>query len=314
MNKPSPTSAEAAVETENTVSKPSVMQLISRWLKSNLGNKHQDSSLKEVIEEVLEEHEDEVSTLAPEEKIMLRNMLTFGELTVSDIMVPRTEISAVEHTTTLENLSKHVMEQRHTRVPVYEDTLDNIKGFIHVKDLVPMMCNVQPFVLTEVLREMIFVPPSMRIVDLLLKMRLSGGHMAIVVDEYGGTDGLVTLEDLFEEIVGEIQDEHDEMEDYDRIIPFNDRTYEVDARLLIEKLEKVTGLDLGSGDEEEEYDTIGGLIFYLLGRVPARGEIITHEGSQVKLEVLEADPRRVRRVRLHLPVRPQLEPDMSLGK
>ena len=235
-----------------------------------------------------------------EEKVMLKNMLTFGELTVSDIMVPRTDIAAVEMGTDLQQLKRHIVEQGHTRIPVYKGTADSIKGFVHVKDVITLLSGEAEYDLEKILRKILYVPPSMRIVDLLLKMRLSGVHMAIVIDEYGGTDGLVTLEDLFEEIVGEIQDEHDEVEDYDRLIVVSERVIDVDARVRLEKLEEELGLELVTDTEENTFETIAGLISFELGRVGEAGEMVAH-ASGTTFEILEADPRRIRRVRLHLP-------------
>lgn len=278
--------------------KTSVLLLVSRWLR-NVFNRQQDASLKEAIEEVLHVHEEQTEGLAAEEKVMLRNMLSFGELTAGDIMTPQTEIAAVASTVTLEALKEHIAEQRHTRIPVYEESLDHVKGFLHVKDLVPMLGKDTAYDLAKLLRQVLFVPPSMRIVDILLKMRLSGVHMAIVVDEYGGTQGLVTLEDLFEEIVGEIQDEHDEAEDYEKLHWVSDRVVNVDGRMPIEILSKELSIDFTPETEDAGFTSLGGLIFYQLGRVPGRGEVIDH-ASGIKFEILEADPRRISRVRIRL--------------
>src|SRR5262249_15860320 len=149
---------------------------------------------------------------------MLRNVLTFSDHSVKDIMTPRTDIKAVEYNVTLDELKSHITQHRHTRIPVYNDTLDNVKGFIHIKDREPLLYGDSPFNMALILRDVIFVAPSMKLIALLVKMRDAGVHMALVVDEYGGTDGLVTLEDLFEEIVGEIQDEHDEDEGQDIVL------------------------------------------------------------------------------------------------
>ena len=236
---------------------------------------------------------------------MFKNMLTFSDLPVKDIMTPRTDIKAVEYNTTLEELKSHITQHRHTRVPVYNDTLDNVKGFIHIKDLVPLLSGESPFNMALILRDVLFVAPSMKLIGLLAKMREAGVHVAIVVDEYGGTDGLVTLEDLFEEIVGEIQDEHDEEEEQEGALNWNLHGFvDADARTRIETL--VTELDLPVAAKDEEtgsgFDTLGGLIFYKIGRVPARGEVIAHE-SGARFEILSADPRRIYRVRIYKPAR-----------
>ena len=279
-------------------SPPSLRHMIRAWFRHALRNRH-DSSLKEALEEVIEEHEEQSEDpLAPEEKIMLHNMLSFSDIKVSDIMVPRADIAAVPHDITLDELIRHITEIRHTRVPVYEETLDRMLGFIHLKDMLPLLSREVAFDIGALLRPLLFVPPSMRIIDLLVKMRHAGSHMAIVVDEYGGTDGLVTMEDLFEEIVGDIQDEHDGDEDLkDKIIRIDDSTFEVDASIPIEKLERQMGLNLVTEETEEEFETLGGFIFFLLGRVPAEGEMIPHI-SGLRFEIASADPRRIGKVRI----------------
>jgi len=285
----------------NELSQPesrSFFETIRGWLKGILHPKH--DSLKDVLEEAIEEHEEQTEEqLAPEEKIMLHNVLSFSDIKVSDIMIPRTDIDAVPSDVTLNELKKLIIETRHTRVPVYEDTLDHVTGFLHVKDLLPMLSGDVPYSVSGVLRSMLFVPPSMRISDLLVRMRHAGSHMAIVVDEYGGTDGLVTMEDMVEEIVGYIQDEHDGDEGQDhRILKVGDAVFEVSARIPIEKLEKALGLTLTGDEKAADFDTLGGLIFFQLGRVPARGEGVPH-ASGVHFEIVDADPRSIRKVRIH---------------
>jgi magnesium and cobalt transporter len=276
----------------------SLLEAIRSWLRHAVRHRP-DTSLKDVLEEVIEEHEEQADErLAPEERTMLHNVLSFSDIKVSDIMIPRTDIVAVPEDIGLQELKDHIIEQRHTRIPIYRETLDQVLGFIHLKDLLPMLSGDKPFALKQVMRALLFVPPSMRIIDLLIKMRHAGSHMAIVVDEYGGTDGLVTMENLFEEIVGDIQDEHDEDEEReDRIVRINDTTYEVSARITIEKLEQEIGLNLITEEKEGDFDTLGGLIFFQLGHVPARGEMVQHI-SGVRFEILDADARSIGRVRI----------------
>ncbi|MDX1975524.1 MAG: hemolysin family protein [Rickettsiales bacterium] len=291
-------SGDSRVEPESSSEKQSLLQAIRRWLRHALTNRP-DASLKEMLEEAIEEHEEQGQVpLEPEEKIMLHNVLTFGDIKVSDIMVPRPDIAAVSADISLEQLKAHIYEQRHTRTPVYQDSLDRILGFLHVKDLLPMLSGDRPYDLKAAVRSILVVPPSMRVLDLLVKMRHSGSHIAMVVDEYGGTDGLVTMEDVFEEIVGDIQDEHDEDEDQtDRIHRLRDGIFEVSARMRIEKLEKELGLNLVTEEKDNEFDTLGGLIFFKLGRVPARGEVVPHTHG-VQFEITDADSRRIRRVKI----------------
>lgn len=274
----------------------SPMQHAVRWFRNRVAAKP-EGSIKEMIAEALEEDSDIGNALSSDEKHLLKNMIHFGELTVRDIMVPRSDIMAVSRDATLEEWKRLVVEIGHTRMPVYEETLDRVLGFVHVKDLFLHIASDLPFDIHRVIRDLLFVPPSMRIVDLLMKMRVSGCHIAIVVDEYGGTDGLVTMEDLFEELVGEIQDEHDSLPSH-MFHWINDHTMEADARASIEDIEAALKEKFSGGaDHEADYDTLGGFIFSHLGRVPARGEVIALQGH-LRFEVVAADPRRVRKVRI----------------
>jgi CBS domain containing-hemolysin-like protein len=288
-----------AVESESE--QAGLLKRFKGWLRVNLRGRHHDNSLKEALEEVLEEHEEDGEQLPDEEQNMLKNVLEFGDLTVRDIMTPRTDIKAVEYNIGLDELKAHISQHRHTRIPVFNDTLDNVKGFVHIKDLVPLLSGDTPFNMALILRDILFVPPSMKLINLLVDMRKAGVHMAIVVDEYGGTDGLATLEDLFEEIVGDIQDEHDEEEE-NALNWTSQGVCDVDARIPIERLEAELALPLKSVSGETQFDTLGGLIFHQLGRVPGRHEIITHV-SGAKFEILAADPRRIQRVRIYAPVK-----------
>lgn len=270
--------------------------VMGRWARAIFRTRN--DSLKEALEEVIKEHESEgANELSSEEKDILRNMLSVGDVTVSDVMVPRSDIIAVEKNIPLDDLKKVFLEQRHTRMPVYEDNLDHIRGFIHLKDLVAAIAGDEPYSLEKVLRKLMFVAPSMKVVDLLVQMRLSGEHIAIVVDEYGGTDGLVSLEDLFEEIVGDIQDEHDEGNIHPEMMQVSARVYEMDGRTYIDSVAEQLSKSFISEETREQVDTFGGLVLLLLGRVPARGEVVEIEGLG-RVEVLDVDPRRVRKLRL----------------
>lgn len=236
----------------------------------------------------------------------------FHRLRVDDVMVPRADIVAVDSTCPLRELSEAFKAAGHSRLPVYKETLDEPTGMVHIKDLMPyLMLNAKGRdaktypnrkVLKHIRREVLFVPPSMLAQDLLRRMQARRIHMAIVVDEYGGTDGLVTIEDLIEPIVGDIDDEHDEQEPEVQIVTgANGRTvWEADARITIEDFEATLGREIATPDEEEDVDTLGGLIFTLAGRVPERGEIIRHR-SGLEFEVLDADQRRVKRLRIGEP-------------
>jgi CBS domain containing-hemolysin-like protein len=234
----------------------------------------------------------------------------FHLLTVEDVMVPRANIVAVEAAETLTELTKAFKAAGHSRLPVYKDTLDDPLGMVHIKDVMPYLMfgakgrggKTYPDkkVLQYIRRDVLFVPPSMLAQDLLRRMQARRTHMAIVVDEYGGTDGLVTIEDLIEPIVGDIEDEHDELEPEVQIVTGKEgrSVWEADARITIDDFEKALGRDFATPDEEDDVDTLGGLIFTLAGRVPERGEIIRHPDG-VEFEVIDADPRRVKRLRIN---------------
>lgn len=256
---------------------------------------------------------------SPTEKAQARERMMdaadrFHLLRVDDVMVPRADIVAVEKTATLRELSKAFRDAGHSRLPVFEETLDNPIAMVHVKDLLPYLmfdargrtAKTYPDrkVIRTIKRQVLYVPPSMLAQDLLRRMQARRIHMAIVVDEYGGTDGLVTIEDLIEPIVGDIEDEHDELEDALKkiVLEGGKVCWDADARMSIDNFEEAIGRDFATHDEEEEVDTLGGLVFTLAGRVPERGEIIVHPHG-VEMEVLDADPRRVKRLRVTLPKR-----------
>jgi CBS domain containing-hemolysin-like protein len=258
-------------------------------------------SLRETLEELIEEHEEEGGTedrqeFTEEERELLLNALSFGELQVWDVMVPRSDVKAIGIAASLAEVLGTMRDAMHTRLPVYRENLDEVVGMVHIKDLLPYWGDGADFALERIVREVLFVPPSMRVLDLLLQMRDTGVHMAIVVDEYGGTDGLATIEDLVEEIVGEIQDEHDKILP-PRITELPDGVLEADARVEVEELEKRLGVELLEPERREDADTLGGLLFTLLDRVPARGEVVRHPAG-IEFEVLDADPRRIKRLRI----------------
>ncbi len=270
-------------------------------IKSLLGLGRQPS-LKESLEEVIEEHNAVGDIIDPDEKEMLQNVLAFSEMTVQDIMVPRADIIYVDNDISFEGLKKFMEKKAHTRMPVCRKTLDDIAGFIHIKDLVRILCNGSEFDINKILRQALFVPPSMKINDLLVKMQLSRVHIALVIDEYGGTSGMATMEDLMEEIVGEIEDEHDITNNEKMLKKIGRNLYDVNARISIEELEKEFGSIFRNDNESEEFDTLGGLIFIILGRIPAKGEIATFVSKNQKdifeFEVVDADARRVKKVLL----------------
>lgn len=307
----------------------------SLWqrLRSRFG-RNRDMGLRESLEGAIESHEAQNpgETVGREARSMMINIIEFSGLRVDDVMVPRVDIVAIDETDTMQDLLDKFIDANHSRVPVYRETLDGVTGMIHVKDLLRWMAsrgtrkrrsakaekiekaekaektplpglNIAASVLATSVkqaglnRDVLFVPPSMPATDLLVRMQASHTHLAIVIDEYGGTEGLVSIEDLVEVIVGDISDEHDTDEDLE-IKPVEDRIYTADGRVDLSALEALLGVDLLPEDEEEEADTLAGLIFKIAGRVPTRGEIIRHE-SGLEFEILDSDPRRVKRVRIN---------------
>ena len=267
------------------------------FLRTLLG-RNGESQLRDSFEELLEQHDDRATPIDSDERALIDNILNVGEETAYDVMIPRADIVSVPADTSLDELVAIMSRQPHSRYPVHRDSLDDVLGMVDIKDV--LAATTEPkenFSVRAVMRKVLFVAPSMRVLDLLLQMRMNRLHMALVVDEYGGIDGLVTIEDLVEEIVGEIEDEHD-IDRGPKIEHKPDGTWIADARLDIEDLEKRLGPILTDEERQEDIDTVGGLVFTLAGRVPIRGELIPHEESGLEFEVLEADTRRIKRVRL----------------
>ncbi len=274
----------------------SLGRILADWLRSLTGLGGRGATLRESVEELIEEHQDDDTPIDEHERDMLLNLLNFGELRVEDVMVPRADIVAVSETADLAEVISVMSEAGHSRLPVFRETLDDVIGMVHVRDLLAFWNSGPSFSLTGVVRAIPFVPPSMPVQNLLRQMRGLKVHMALVVDEHGGIDGLVTIEDLVEEIVGEIEDEHDNAA-APVLRELVDGDFEADARVLVEDLEARLGVDLLPAERDEEIDTLGGLVFELAGRVPVIGEVIAHDAG-LDFEILDADPRRVRMVRV----------------
>ena len=332
---------------------------IARWLGLPGGR-----SLREQLEDTLGTGDAPVAGFSRQERIMLINLLRFGERRVEDVMVPRADIISIDEDNSLADLLRVFEAAGHSRVPVYRETLDDPIGMVHIKDLVGLMTvtatgedvatngpasgsngatadpgpavhgdgdsdgagrandgdgdgdgrenegqaptdfdlscvDLSSTVATARLtREVLFVPPSMPVIDLLLRMQSTRIHLALVVDEYGGTDGLVSIEDLVEEIVGEIEDEHD-VNGQPLIVSDRKGGYVAAARAPIEELEHLLKVELMPSKRDEAADTLGGLVFSLVGRVPARGELVPHP-SGIEFEVIDADPRRIKSLRIHV--------------
>ncbi|MCA3574806.1 MAG: HlyC/CorC family transporter [Aestuariivirga sp.] len=299
-------------------------------LRSRFG-RGKDIGLRESLEGAIESHEAQNpgETVGQEAKSMMLNIIEFSSLRVDDVMVPRVDIVAIDEADTMQDLLEKFIDANHSRVPVYRETLDGVTGMIHVKDLLRWLVArgakkrrttkpekvekadqaplaglsiaaaalATPVKQAGLNRDVLFVPPSMPATDLLVRMQASHTHLAIVIDEYGGTEGLVSIEDLVEVIVGDISDEHDTDENLE-IKPLEEKIYAADGRIDLAELEALLAVDLLPEDEEEEADTLAGLIFKIAGRVPTRGEIIRHD-SGLEFEILDSDPRRVKRVRIN---------------
>jgi CBS domain containing-hemolysin-like protein len=293
-------------------------------------------SLRETLEAALSTDEPGQDSFSAEERAMLLRLLRYGTLRIDDVMVPRADIVAIDENETIGRALQLFVEAGVSRIPLYHDTLDDPNGMVHVKDLVQWIVTFdhasekpaadtpaaselatanggvppslglkisetalnRPLAGAKVRRPVLYVPPSMPAMNLLLRMQSTRIHMALVVDEYGGTDGLVTIEDLVEEIVGEIEDEHDEL-DSDKITVDPKAGMIAMARTPVDDLESKLGVKL-LPDDDDDVDTLGGLVFSLVGRVPARGELVPHP-SGVEFEVLDADPRRIKKLKIHLP-------------
>jgi len=291
---------------EETAERPSG-GLFAR-LKGVMLGRNGDANLRETLEELIEDSgggnggtgggggSGASEPINAEERLMLMNILELSEHRVDDVMVPRADIVALESNAGLGDMVATFHTALHSRMPVYRKALDEVIGMVHIKDLLSFWDQHEAFRLRSIVREVLFVPPAMPVLDLLLKMWATRIHMAIVVDEYGGTDGLVTIEDLVEEIVGEIEDEHDEVEG-PLIVVRADGSLDADARASIDDFETEVDIDLLPDERDEDVDTLGGLVFSLLGRVPQRGEVISHAAG-LEFEILDADPRKIKRLRV----------------
>jgi len=290
---------------------------IWRKIKSLIFRRDQEPSLREQIEDAITEHEEEANVneetngdLLPVERIMLRNLLQFSDHDVDDIMVPRSDMIAVEENSSFEQCVALFSEHGHSRLPVYRENLDNIIGMIHIKDFFALITNDAKFAdkkeqdnmlpngLEPYLRQPRFVPQSMGVLDLLADMRATRTHLAIILDEYSGTEGLVTIEDLVEQIVGDIEDEHDDDPTED-LIQISPGIWEVDARAELE--EAADRIDPKLAEIEGDVHTLGGLAFSLTDKVPSVGETILHPASGWTLKILEGDEKRVLKIRLIAP-------------
>ena len=278
------------------------------WRLQGLLRRREAESVRDRMEELIEELEphpgpgaaaEAAGGLSAAERALLGNVLKLRGKTAADVMVPRADIMAMPEESTLDQAIRLIQRDGHSRYPVYRGQLDEIVGMVHIKDVFAAVGQEGAFDLKAILRKPLFVVPSVPVLDLLLQMRQARIHMALVVDEYGGIDGLVTIEDLVETIVGDIADEHDEPGP-PFMVERPDGAIELDARTPIEAFEARFGGVLTEEERAADIDTVGGLVFTLAGRVPARGELVSHS-SGLEFRVLDADPRRIRRLRVRRP-------------
>ena len=257
------------------------------------------TNLKEDLETVLDNKSNNTDGISKQERVMLMNILKIDEILARDIMIPRAEIIALEESISFDEAIKIFVEGAHSRIPIYNEQLDNITGMLHIKDLVKYQTenDIKGNFIDSIKKDILHIPPSMPALDLLIKMQLTRLHMGVVIDEYGGVDGLITIEDVIEEITGEIEDEHDD-KDISMFIKLSPNTFEANARLSIVELEKISQIQLIN--EDDDTDTIGGLVATVAGRVPQRGEIIKHN-SGIVFTILDADPRRIKTIKISLP-------------
>ncbi len=270
-------------------------------LRSLMGHPAPEPTLRESIAELMQEAEDAPEIAAPgselnrHERLLIANILRLRETTADDVMVPRADIVAMRSDLTLDQAIEQIRGDGHSRLPVYREQLDDIIGMVHVKDVFAYVGRPDAFTLEAIVRKPLMVAPRIGVLDLMLQMRQQRMHMALVVDEYGGIDGLVTIEDLVETITGEIDDEHDD-EEMPMVTERPDGALDLNARLPVAAFEERMGPILSEDERDADIDTVGGLVFTLAGRVPAKGEVISHP-SGLEFRILEADARRIRKLR-----------------
>ena len=253
-----------------------------------------ENSVREAIGDLIDEPSNRSASIGADESLLITNILKLHDLTAEDVSIPRADIIAIDENAELHTVADLISREAHSRLPVYREQLDQVVGFVHIKDVLTALRTTPHLAVRELKREILFAAPSIRVLDLLLEMRAQRTHMAIVVDEFGGVDGLVTIEDLVEEIVGEIEDDH--VYEGPSITSTPDGSILSDARVEIEELEAMIGVFV-TDEEREACDTLGGIVFALIDRVPRRSEVVTHT-SGVEFEVVDADPRRIKRLRV----------------
>lgn len=274
--------------------KKSFSQKLLKKIKSLTTTQDVRESIQEAIRDKTEGGQS-LYGFSKKERYILENILSINKLRIKDVMIPRASIVSVSIESNLNDLLNLLYKESHSRLPVYRKDLDNVLGMVHIKDLLKFFNKKEEdFSISSILKNVLYVPPSMPLLNLLLKMQSTRLHMAMVIDEHGGTDGLVTIEDIVEEIVGEIDDEHDKSEQ-NTFIKINENTFEVTGDITLEKLKSITNLNLPN---ENDIDTIGGFLFTLINRIPSIGEIIVYQNN-IKFEILEANPRKIKKIKIY---------------
>jgi len=299
-------SEPARAPDDERTSQPKLLDRLTKWFKPETEGESVRDVIEELIEERIEDRPGDGDLIDSHERLLLANVLRLRDVSAADIMVPRADIFAFEAETPAIDVLRSLVKDGHSRVPVYHETLDDVIGMVHIKDLAVLIADASPGStlpkLSTIARKVLFVSPASRVLDLLLEMRLNRTHMALVVDEYGGIDGLITIEDVVEQIVGEIEDEHD-TDESPRMTLRDDGSLVADARVDLGDFETRFG-EIFSAEEREQNDTLGGLVISLAGRVPGRSELVRHP-TGMEFEILDSDPRRVRRLRVrNIPPRP----------
>ena len=282
---------------DNTLPKPYRQSLLSR-LKLFSKSKPDNVTLKEAVDAYLEDAQDgESEIISEQEKLLITNVVSLKDMDVTDVMIPRADIVAVDINTDQPSLMALLSEYQYSRFPVFQDNLDNVLGTIHIKDILATLARKEDVDIKEILRTVPMASPAMPVLDLMHMMKNKRRHMILVVDEYGGIDGLVTIGDIIEAVLGEIQDEYD-LVGAASIVKLSDNEFIVDARTDLEDIEESTGCKFDDEDLEE-IDTIGGYMTSLAEKLPVRGEVLKDASSGLIFEVLEADPRRLKKIKLH---------------
>jgi magnesium and cobalt transporter len=276
---------------------PSFLGRVVKNLWRKYAKSEPDGTLRETIEELIEDSEESEPSIESDERELLGNVLNLRDLTASDVMVPRSDIVASPDTATLPELISQFVKTGVNRIVIFKENLDHVVGMVSVNDILAWTQTKKAFKIKTILKDVLFVSPTMRTLDLLLQMRETGSKLAVIVDEYGGVDGIVTFSNLIEEVIGDIQDAHD-MGTSHQVELKPDGTIVADARVRLDELEETLQVKFPFISPDEEVDTLGGLVFFLAGRIPIRGEIITHP-SGIEFEIIDADLRRLKRIKIH---------------